>query len=374
MDTYFASAKRSCEDEIKREIETIKHNAVIDGLLNSVSSLLAIVNENREVVAINEEFLKMIGINDPANSLGLRVGEILKCVHAHDEPSGCGTTKYCSSCGAAIAMVTSLEHDISTEKICALKTNLSGKETDLSLSVRSQPIKIENKRFLLLLIKDITMQEKRAALERTFFHDINNVLMSFAGDVRQLSKESANKKTVDKLKLASQRLTQEVSMQNYLMQSGDSEYYLIYNEIKIKTLKEELLNFFAHHPCRDEKRFSISIDDESREITTDVSVLLRVLTNMLINAFEAVEHKGQVSLNVESSEDSIAFKVYNKTFIPEEVQLRVFQRNFSTKSGNGRGCGTYSMKLFGEEILGGKVSFTSSKEQGTCFTFELKAS
>ena len=44
---------------------------------------------------------------------------------------------------------------------------------------------------------------------------------------------------------------------------------------------------------------------------------------------------------------------------------------FSTKSSTGRGLGTYSMKLLGERYLGGAVSFSSSAEHGTVFTFEL---
>ena len=35
------------------------------------------------------------------------------------------------------------------------------------------------------------------------------------------------------------------------------------------------------------------------------------------------------------------------------------------------GCGTYSMKFFGENILGGKVSFTSSETKSTLFRFSL---
>ncbi len=46
---------------------------------------------------------------------------------------------------------------------------------------------------------------------------------------------------------------------------------------------------------------------------------------------------------------------------------RIFQRNFSTKAEAGRGIGTFSMKLLGEEVLGGKVSFTSTENDGTVF-------
>ena len=53
----------------------------------------------------------------------------------------------------------------------------------------------------------------------------------------------------------------------------------------------------------------------------------------------------------------------------KEAGSRIFQRNFSTKEQDGRGIGTFSMKLFGEKILGGQVSFTTSKTGGTTFKF-----
>ncbi|MFA7348153.1 MAG: ATP-binding protein, partial [Desulfurivibrionaceae bacterium] len=54
--------------------------------------------------------------------------------------------------------------------------------------------------------------------------------------------------------------------------------------------------------------------------------------------------------------------------MPENVQLQIFQRSFSTK-GTGRGLGTYSIKLLGERYLKGRVSFTSTPEKGTTFRF-----
>ncbi|RJR33419.1 MAG: ATP-binding protein [Desulfobacteraceae bacterium] len=68
------------------------------------------------------------------------------------------------------------------------------------------------------------------------------------------------------------------------------------------------------------------------------------------------------------------FNVWNRQAIPPRVALRIFQRNFTTKEEAGRGLGTYSMKFFGEKILGGQVSFTTSAESGTVFKFSLPIS
>ena len=50
--------------------------------------------------------------------------------------------------------------------------------------------------------------------------------------------------------------------------------------------------------------------------------------------------------------------------------MKIFQRSFSTK-GEGRGLGTYSMKLLTERYLGGRVSFTTSADEGTIFKVAL---
>ncbi len=63
---------------------------------------------------------------------------------------------------------------------------------------------------------------------------------------------------------------------------------------------------------------------------------------------------------------ALEFRIHNPAAIPDEVQLQVFQRSFSTK-GTGRGLGTYSAKLITERYLKGRISFTSSTDEGTTF-------
>jgi sensor histidine kinase regulating citrate/malate metabolism len=53
-----------------------------------------------------------------------------------------------------------------------------------------------------------------------------------------------------------------------------------------------------------------------------------------------------------------------------EVKYQIFQKSFSTK-GNGRGLGTFSIKLLTEHYLKGSVSFESNDNIGTVFTVVL---
>ena len=74
---------------------------------------------------------------------------------------------------------------------------------------------------------------------------------------------------------------------------------------------------------------------------------------MLINAFEATDKRGVVKFWTEIKDNAVTFLEWNKKMIPEDVSLRIFQRNFTTKKQPGRGLGTFSMKLFGETYLKG---------------------
>jgi signal transduction histidine kinase len=128
---------------------------------------------------------------------------------------------------------------------------------------------------------------------------------------------------------------------------------------------------FFSHPVSKGKRFHVQTQAPDLQVRTDPSLLSRILTNMLKNAFEATEAGGEVRLAVESENKSVSFTVWNRTSMTEAVSLRIFQRHFSTKDGSGRGFGTYAMKFFGEGILGGKMDFTTSDDQGTLFRFTI---
>ena len=368
--TYFAPARRAGKETLDIEIDLVSKNDIMSGLLHSISGVLAILNDKRQVVALNDSFLKLIGIDDPAEQLGLRPGEILNCVHADEEPGGCGTTKYCSTCGAAVAIVSSLGQDKPVERNCALTTSKEGNRRDLSLLVRSHPINLEGKKFLLLFLQDISLQQHRASLERTFFHDINNMLSLLFG-LSRLQVNQAPSKLAENIHNVSMRLTEEVAIQRSLMQSEACCYLPKRTTTTAVKMLSELQEIFTTHPVAEGKHLEVNDQHATTSLITDTSLLLRILSNMLINAFEASGPNETVKLWLERGENCITFCVWNAQPIPTDIQRRVFQRNFSTKKQAGRGIGTYSMKLFGEEILGGHVDFNSSSNEGTCFRFSL---
>ena len=81
MKTFFAPPERADKDLLTSEIDVISNSPVMSALLHTVNGLLAVVNEHRQVVALNDSLLETLGVNDPSESLGLRPGDLIR--HSH---------------------------------------------------------------------------------------------------------------------------------------------------------------------------------------------------------------------------------------------------------------------------------------------------
>ena len=110
---------------------------------------------------------------------------------------------------------------------------------------------------------------------------------------------------------------------------------------------------------------------EKRKLVKMVVLLVRSLGNLIKNALEATDIDGSVNVFSEKDDTSIRFSVFNDKVIPDNIQLQIFQRSFSTKAKSAGGTGTYCVKLLVEQYLNGKVYFKSNNEIGTIFTLEI---
>ncbi len=373
--THFASPVRKTGDELDNDIRYATNNEFINGLMAISNGMFAVLNGERQVIAVNDSFVKLLGINDPGEILGLRPGECVNCVHAHEMPGGCGTSEYCSTCGAVLSIIAAQETGMPQERTCALVIEKDRQRNDLYFSVRSNPIDINGSQFILLFLQDMSIQQQRACLDRTFFHDINNILCALVCKSEMLSlKIHPDKEKIEDLHQIALRIAQEIHIQNTLQKSLDASYKPLYGEVSAWSIVKEVERLFNDHPLTANRIFTVESQPQDTILVTDYHLVSRIIVNMVTNALEATPPGGVVRLTtgVEPGENALTFSVWNGGEIPEEVSLRIFQRNYSTKGTMGRGFGTYSMKLFGEQVLGGKVSFSSSeKEGGTIFKLSL---
>ena len=132
------------------------------------------------------------------------------------------------------------------------------------------------------------------------------------------------------------------------------------------SLLYELAAAYANHEVAIGRALVVEPGTPAICFESDKALVRRVVGNMIKNALEASHPGQQVTVSCRQTDGSVEFTVHNPNEMPRSVQLQVFQRSFSTK-GNGRGLGTYSMRLLTEQFLHGSVGFASAAEEGTTF-------
>ncbi|HDR04744.1 MAG TPA: ATP-binding protein [Candidatus Marinimicrobia bacterium] len=141
-----------------------------------------------------------------------------------------------------------------------------------------------------------------------------------------------------------------------------------------RDILKEVKELYMNHFLVEDYYLRVDLPDEDIFVLTDSSIMIRILSNMISNGLEASQPGDELKLWCQKDSKGVTFSVWNSQFIPEDISRRIFQRNFSTKSGPGRGLGTYSMKLLSEKFLNAKVYFTTDIKNGTTFNVFLPES
>jgi hypothetical protein len=370
--SYFAPPARAKDRELATDIKAVAHNPVVDGLMRVANGLFAVLNEHRQILAVNETFLHLMGVEDSSAIIGLRPGEFVRCIHACNMPGGCGTSQFCATCGAVVSIMATLDSDQTQEGTCSITVEKDNKEVDMFFQVRCLPINSRGRRFILLFLLDISIQQQRANLEATFFHDISNLLTGLMGKSNIFMRKGIwDPEQFSAIQKLIQRTVQEFSIQQALSNDMSHCYQPLYCSVSVNGILDDIAETFVGQEVSRGVKLTINRVDGNVTMITDPNLVDRILCNMVTNALEATDPDGVVRVSVEVYANSVTFSVWNRKHIPQEHAMRIFSRNFTTKEGLGHGLGTYSMKLFGEKVLGGVVDFTTSTDDGTTFRLSL---
>jgi nitrogen fixation/metabolism regulation signal transduction histidine kinase len=371
--TDHAPAERASEKQIDQDSNALTALPLLRQLLDSIPDIVFILNEQRQIVFANHTLVEAFNIADRREIYGLRPGEALQCIHAY-EPGGCGcgTTSFCRTCGAVDVILSAFRGKKKTEE-CRISQKNTGNAFDLR--VVATPYQTDNGSFVIFVATDISHEKRRNVLERTFFHDITNTLTGIVGYAKLLHIFSSDKQKdiLEKLSISLNRLQQEIDTQKGLVSAECGDLSVNPQPVRSRDFLHEMVNFFKRGSFSSDS-LQIDIDNTSIDIifVSDKTLLSRVFGNMLKNAIEASQPNDKVIVGCrfKNNNNNICFWVQNSQFIQPDIQLQIFRRSFSTK-GKGRGIGTYSMKLFAEKYLKGRVAFSTAQEQGTVFSVTL---
>lgn len=366
--TQFASPERDSGKEIKRQAKLLASFPFLKELYNTVTEAVVILNKQRQIVFFNQSLLGLLKLKDGKSIYGLRPGEAFKCKYAKLNPAGCGTTEFCSACGAAKAILSSLKNESEMQE-CRLAQDKTGKSLDFL--VKTTPFAVKNEQFVVFPIKDISDEKRRRILERIFFHDILNIVFCLQLQVSLFKDSStgASRRVKEEILEEISKLTEIINDQRMILAAENDELLPRF----VKTDADFVIDQVFQQYNQYAKSKGVKIENKISKkfiFKTDASILSRVLGNMVKNAIEASKAGEVVGINGKALQGKVELSVSNPAVMAKEVRLQVFQRSFSTK-GPDRGLGTYSMKLLCEKYLKGKVSFSSLENKGTVFTISI---
>lgn len=374
VDTYYASSARSSFEEIQKEQLILKERLFILTILDSLPSIVLVLNKNRQAIYCNQNLLKQMRLIDENTILGQRPGEIMHCKNAENSPTGCGTSLFCRHCDAVEVILEGLNgHQLTRE--CQISADNNGIHETIALRVTGIPFSLDNETYVCFSINNINEEKKLNMLENLFIHDISNtatVVQCITDLILRIDDKEEIKELLKYLSQTTMQLTEEIQAHKQVLMAEKGELDIQVSVIPSSLdILDDLKNQYASHKCALGKQ--IIIDQNSRDcsFTTDLILLKRVMSNLIKNALEESTQNDMVIIGVYTgTRNSLIFFVKNSQVMSEEVQANLFKRTFSTK-GQNRGLGTYSIQLFTEKYLKGKVYFKSEDEFGTVFYIEI---
>ena len=265
----------------------------------------------------------------------------------------------------------------------------------------------------IILLKDITQakkdleiikenqtilieQERLASLGQLIggiAHNIRTPIMSISGAIEALKdlayeyRDSIDDKSVteqDHKEIAKEMLTWLEKMRPYCAYMSDvisavkGQAVQMNASTMVKFTVDELIkrvDLLMKHELK-KNHITLSIDsqiDMNSEIKGEVSNLIQVFDNIIINAMHAYEGKaGIIQLKILRSGDNIEFIFKdNAKGIPKEITDRLFKEMVTTKGKNGTGLGLYMSYSTVKGRFGGNMSFNSIQGEGTTFFISI---
>lgn len=369
--TEFAPAERVSIEVIQRQAAAVMGSTLRPTVADATMQLVFILNQQRQIVFASQNWKALTGVEDCNRLLGKRPGEVLHCIHAQKHEGGCGTAEHCRECGAVRAILKSLSGTAALEE-CRLTRLIHCNTESIDLLVFATPFTHNGETFSIFSVTDISHQKRRRALERIFFHDVINTAGGLEGlaDMLEQSAPVELRGDLGLLKAGLHSMVEEILTQRDLTSAESSELEIHPQSCQSRELLELSLMTLQHHPVAEGRSLILHPRAASVDFITDGTLLKRVLENLIKNALEATPMGGAVSAGCETDGKSIHFWVGNSGVMSRETQLQIFERSYSTK-GEGRGLGTYSVKLLTEKYLKGRVNFISTPKDGTRFTVTL---
>jgi PAS domain S-box-containing protein len=231
---------------------------------------------------------------------------------------------------------------------------------------------------IIIIVEDKTEEEttkRLSAIGATagmVGHDIRNPLQAMVSDVYLLKDYLINmpqSPTKDAVTESLDGIEKNIGYINKIVQDLQDYARPLKPEQTEVNLYELVTNVFMPIIIPDNLTPSVDIDADFK-LKTDPTLITRILTNLIVNAIQAMPDGGNLTVSASKKGDKTVITVEDTGVgIPEDVKPKLFTPMMTTKS-KGQGLGLAVVKRL-VEALNGSISFESQEGKGTKFTIEL---
>ena len=217
--------------------------------------------------------------------------------------------------------------------------------------------------------------EKYAALAQLALgaaHEINNPLLGILSHMElelKTCQDPAQRAEIEQCIAGTKRISSTLrGLVNYARPSPP-----LLSRISVARLASDTIGFLENQPMLRGKVLENQVPEDLPHIRADANQLSQVLMNLLLNAAEATQEGGRITISAAklSLVDSVEIRVSDTGCgIPSEVLAHVFEPFFTTKRGRGTGLGLSISHAY-VKSHGGDMRVDSVLEHGTTVTLTL---
>lgn len=366
---YLTETFNNMLDNLENNIQEIKEKEnFLQSLIDGIPDGIRIIDDEYNIVIANKKYYQQIGRNKSCT----------KCYEASqnlDKP-----------CSNALFSCPMQEICINKKKNIRVVQQFAN-HPNRHLSINAAPLNINNKRFVVEVIRDLSddikfsHQQKLSSLgfmATSVAHEMKNHL----GSIRMIAERVLEKHYPDKapeneekklLQLIYNQIVECINVPERLLKlSRFSE-----NELQdincLDNIKDvtALLDYEAKH-----NGITIDISEEEKDtyIKGSEADFKMMIINLLLNAIKAIKSDGQIKIGLSAEAKNIIIKISdNGQGISKDKLPRIFEPFYSDGKDNrlgGTGLGLSIVKSIVEKFKG-HISVNSEIGIGTCFTLKF---
>lgn len=160
-------------DQVLAEQNLARQKALLEAIYRNAPLVMMLVDADRRVRQVNS-FAEQFTGQPEEEMLGMAGGEALRCLHALDDPRGCGFGSFCKECLVRQTVIDTLTNGTPHRQVeASLPLQVDGKTRDLVFLLSTAPLEHEGERMALVTFLDITERKESEENFTALFENIN---------------------------------------------------------------------------------------------------------------------------------------------------------------------------------------------------------